>query len=73
MAGCCKLLGAGILCSCSCPCGSDHNVPVNFQQGSCYFISRSVLPLKVRAWRIGCNVCCRLQATLLTEVQRQHD
>ena len=32
---CCKLLGAGILCSCSCPCGSSHNVPINLQQDKC--------------------------------------
>ena len=28
----CKLLGVGILCSCSCPCMSGHDVPVNVQQ-----------------------------------------
>ena len=30
--GCCELLGAGILCSCSCPCRSGHNVPVNLNK-----------------------------------------
>ena len=33
---CCKLLGVGILCSCSCPCRSGHDVPVNLQQDKCY-------------------------------------
>ena len=38
VAGCCKLLGAGILFSCSCPHSSGHNVPVNLQQDNCYFL-----------------------------------
>ena len=29
MAGCCKLLGARILCSCNCPFRSGHNVLEN--------------------------------------------
>ena len=31
VAGFYKPLDAGILCSCSCPCRSGHNVPVNLQ------------------------------------------
>ena len=38
MAGCCKLLGAGILCSYSCPCRSGHSVPVNLQEDNFYFL-----------------------------------
>ena len=30
--GCCRLLGIGILCSCSCPHKSGHDIPINFQQ-----------------------------------------
>ena len=32
MVDCCKLLGVGILCSWSCPCRSDHHVPVNLDK-----------------------------------------
>ena len=34
--GCCKLLGVRILCSCSGPHRSGHDVPVNLQQDKCY-------------------------------------
>ena len=27
----CKLFGAGILCSCSCPCNPGDTVPINLQ------------------------------------------
>ena len=56
MASCCKLLSAGILCSCSCSWMCGHNVPINLQQDNCYFIFcnflflyewKSVIPLKV--------------------------
>ena len=33
---CGKLLGVGILCSCSCPCRSGQYVPINLQQDNCY-------------------------------------
>ena len=61
----CKLLGVGILCSCSCPSWFGHNGPVNLQQDKCYslfchFLSlyewKSVLPGKIRALRLGCPV-----------------
>ena len=32
VAGSCMFLGAGILCSCSCPYISGHDVPINLQQ-----------------------------------------
>ena len=73
MASCCKLLGVGILWSCSCPSRSGHNVPINLQQDKCYslfcnFLSlcewRSVIPLKVRALRMGYHLYFRLWATL---------
>ena len=34
--GCCKLLGAETLCSCSCSQKSVYHVPVNLQQDTCY-------------------------------------
>ena len=36
VAGCCRLLGVGILCSCSCPRRPGRKVPVNLQQDKCY-------------------------------------
>ena len=69
MAGCCRLLGAGILCSCSCPGRSGHNVPVDLQQDKCYslfcnFLSlydwESVILLKARGLRMGYPVYFRL-------------
>ena len=35
VAGCCKLLGARILCFCSCLCRFDYNLAVNLQQNNC--------------------------------------
>lgn len=32
--GCCKLLGIGILCFCSCPHRSGHDVPVNLRSNA---------------------------------------
>ena len=67
--GCCKLLGVGILCSCSYSPRSGYNVPVNLQQDKCYslfcsFLSlyewKSAIPLKVRALRMGCPAYFRL-------------
>ena len=69
MVVCCELLGVGILCSCSCPGRPGHDVPVNLQQDKCYslfcnFLSlyrwKSVIPLKVRALRMGYSVYVRL-------------
>ena len=65
---CCKLLGVGILCSCSCRCMSGHDVPVNVQQDkyNClfynFYLSMNGL-LKVRALRMGSPVYFMLQAT----------
>ena len=36
MVGCCKPFGAGIVCSCSCLCRSNYNVPINLQQDKGY-------------------------------------
>ena len=72
MAGCCKLLGAGILCSCSCLCRSGHNGPINLQQDYCYFqfcnfLSlyewENVMPLTVRTLRMGYHAYFRLDIT----------
>ena len=69
VAGCCQFLGPGILCSYSCPSSSGQNVPIILQQNHCYFLFCSfwslyewvsVIPLKVRALRMGCNVDFRL-------------
>ena len=71
MADCCKSLG--ILCSYSCPLRSGHNVPVNLQHDKSYFLfckflslydCKSVIPLKVRALRMGYPVYFRLYATV---------
>ena len=45
VAGCCKLLVAGILCSCSCPHRSGHNVPINLQQDKCYYLFHTFFSL----------------------------
>ena len=44
--GCCKLLGAGILCSCSYLYGPGHHVPINLQQNMLF----SVLQLFISVW-----------------------
>ena len=78
MVGCCKLLGARILCSCSCSGRSGYNVPINLQQDKWYSLFcnilslnewKSVLPLKVRALRMGYSVYFRLKATFYYKVQ----
>ena len=81
-AGCCELLGPGILCFCSCPCRSGHNVPINPQEDNSLF---SVLQLFVCAWTERCctfkgqslenGLSCIFQAVgniLLQKVQSQH-
>ena len=40
---CCKLLGLGILCCCSCPQRSGQDVPINLQQEECYCLSCNFL------------------------------
>lgn len=75
MVGCCKLPGTRILCACSCPRKSGRDVPASCQQDKyysvfCNFLSlcqwKSVIPLKVRALKIGYTVYLSLQATFLT-------
>ena len=72
VAACYKLLGAGILCSCSCLHRFDHNVPINLQQDKCYslfcnFLSlyewENATSLKVRDLRICYPVYFRLERT----------
>ena len=41
----CKLLGAGILCFCSCPRKSGHDVPANLQQNKGYSLFCNFLKL----------------------------
>ena len=69
VAGCRKLLVAGILCSCSCPCRCGYNVPINLQQDNSYFLFckflclykwKSAISLKVRAPRMAYPVHFRL-------------
>ena len=36
MVACCRHLGVRVLCSCSCPCRSGHNVPINLHQNKRY-------------------------------------
>ena len=64
-----QVSGAGILYPCGCLCASGHNVPINLQQEKsdslfCNFLSlyewESVIPLKVRALRMGYPVYFRL-------------
>ena len=68
--GCCKLLSAENLCSCSCPHRSGHRGPINLQQDKCYSLFCNFLSLyewkrslKVIALRMGYPVYFRLQAT----------
>ena len=62
-------LGVAILCSCSCPLRLGHDVPVKLQQDECYSLFcnvlslhewKSVLPLKVKALRMGYPVYFKL-------------
>ena len=55
---CCRLFGAEIFCSCSCPCRSGQDAPANLPQNRyyslfCSFLSKNVILLKVIALRIG--------------------
>ena len=45
MSGCCKLLGAGMLCSYTCPCRSGYNILINLQQENFYFLFFNFLSL----------------------------
>ena len=74
-----KLLGAGILCSCSCPSRSGHHVPVNFQQDKCYslfckFFSlfKWILKSQSPENRLSC-IFQVIGNILLQKVQRQND
>jgi len=76
---CCKLLGVGILRSCSCPHRSDHSVPVNFQQDKCYCLFWNFLSLYegiLRGQSPGNRLSCTFQDAdhvLLQKVQSKHD
>ena len=74
MVGCCKLLGVRIICSYRYTGRSWLDVPINLQQDKCYslfcnFLSLcewiSVIPLNVRALRMGYRVYFRSGATFL--------
>lgn len=62
MAGCCKHLAVGILCTCNCPDRSGNNVSVNFQEDKCYSLFCNIsslykwenIHLKVRTLRMDC-------------------
>ena len=77
--GCCRLLGAGILCSCSCSPRSGCDVPVNLQQDKCYSLFCNFLSLY--EWTLEGQspenrLSCIFQAVgniLSQKVQRQHD
>ena len=82
MVGCCKPLGVGILCSCCCPLWSGHDASINLQQEKCYslfcdFLSlyelKSVIPLKVRALRMGSPVCFGLISNILNLKQKKQN
>ena len=76
---CCKLLGIGVHCSCSCARinSSDHYVPINLQQDKCYSLFCNFLyewTLKGQSLENGLS--CTFQATgniLLQKVQSQRD
>ena len=70
------LVRESLVCTVSCPWRSVHNVPINSQQDNCYFLFckflspykwKNVIPLKVRALRMGYPVYFRLEATSFTK------
>ena len=75
----CRLLGAGILCSCSCPRRSGHSVPVNLQQDKCYSLFCNFLFLyewTLKGQSPENRLSCIFQAIgniLLQKAQSQHD
>ena len=79
MVSCCKILGVGILCSCSCPYRSDYNVPVNFQQDGVILYSVTFYLcvnglLKIRALTTSNPVLFQaIGNILLQKVQSQPD
>ena len=76
---CCELLGVGILCSCSCPRRSGHDVPVNLQQDKYYSLFCNFLSLyewTLKGQGLENRLSCIVQAVgniLLWKVQSQHD
>ena len=76
---CCKLLGLGILCCCSCPQRSGQDVPINLQQDKCYslfcnFLSWYELTLKGQSPEDKlASVFQAVGNILLQKVQSQHD
>ena len=73
VAGFYKALGAGILCSCSCPCRSGHGVPINLQQDKWLF---SVLQLFISTGMEKCYTfkgqSLKSWATLYISGYKQH-
>ena len=59
VASCYKLLGAQILCSCSCcPCQSNHNLPINLQQDKVsttfyLYLNEKCYTFQGQAWETG--------------------
>ena len=76
---CCKLLGLGILCFCSCPQRSGQDVPINLQQDKCYslfcnFLSRYELTLKGQSPEDKLSSLFQAVGNiLLQKVRSQHD
>ena len=77
---CCRFLGVGILCPCSCPHRSGHHVPVNLQQGKCYslfcsFLSlyewKSVNTLKGQSLEDGLSCIFQAIGNILNSKQKQ--
>ena len=78
MVSCYKLLGVGILCSCSCPCRSGHNVSINLQDKSyslfCNFSSLDERTLKGQSPENRQSpIFQTIGKILLQKVQTQHD
>ena len=73
--GCCKLLAAGLLCSCTFPRRSGPNGPVNFQQDKCYSLFCNFLPAMKNAylWEAGPGEFQAMGNILLQKMQGQLD
>ena len=73
-----KLLGVRILCSCSCPCRSGHNVSINLQDKCyslfCNFSSLDELTFKGQSPENRQSpIFQTIGKILLQKVQTQHD
>ena len=59
---CCRLLGVGILCSCSCPHRSGHDVPINLQQDKYYSLFWNFLyEWTLKGWNLENGLSCIFQ------------